>query len=513
MPTVLSLCRLLWKPLEGLARTPELSLLTWQGLLPPPLRSGLLPRQDSWFEPRCSALFEGNLRVANAVLQESNPIRYASGRYHAVAPRPRRPPALEVDSDSEDCFVPTTTVPITSDVAPALSPPNVSSSVSAPDAPHGRDVPAPFAPLSASISDAPQGFALPAVSLLLSAPASASASGAPRGRDVSLLSSASTRGAPPGFMFPAVFRGLDPVLPLPLPLNGPPSTSTSGVARGCESVLPLSLSASIESTSGAARSRDPVLPLLLNAALIESTSGAPRGSDLVQPLPLSAPSSVSTSGAPQGCFPAISSPLNPSTLPPQPSLYPPPALQYLPNFLPLTATSSQTSTNNIYRQSSITDSISSQNGINTQSTSRMERGPVSAQTRAHSSRNEAMSFLDTIHVPGRSRTSGIITQTQSRSERPIWSSDARSPVRTSHTVSERDRRPTSSRRTEPRSVVACSGRVEHRNGTHGRNGTERRNASERRNAGKRRIGANRAARTTRGRAILRASHHGTHRYR
>ena len=143
----------------------------------------------------------------------------------------------------------------------------------------------------------------------------------------------------------------------------------------------------------------------------------------------------------------------------------------------------------------------------------MERGPVSAQTRAHSSRNEAMSFLDTIHVSGRPRTSGIITQTQSRSERPIWSSDARSPVRTSHTVSERDRRPTSSSRTEPRSVVACSGRVEHRNGTHGRNGTERRNVSERRNAGERRIGANRAARTTRGRAILRASHHGTHRYR
>ena len=27
------------------------------GLLPPPLRSGLLPRQDSWFEPRCSVLF------------------------------------------------------------------------------------------------------------------------------------------------------------------------------------------------------------------------------------------------------------------------------------------------------------------------------------------------------------------------------------------------------------------------------------------------------------------------
>ena len=36
------------------------------------------------------ALFEGNLQVANAVLQEANPIRYAPGRYRAVASRPRR---------------------------------------------------------------------------------------------------------------------------------------------------------------------------------------------------------------------------------------------------------------------------------------------------------------------------------------------------------------------------------------------------------------------------------------
>ena len=34
------------------------------------------------------ALFEGNLRVANAVLQQSNPIRYASGRHRAMPPRP-----------------------------------------------------------------------------------------------------------------------------------------------------------------------------------------------------------------------------------------------------------------------------------------------------------------------------------------------------------------------------------------------------------------------------------------
>ena len=48
------------------------------------------------------ALFEGNLRVANAVLQESNPIRYASGRYHAVPPRPRT--AVHGDLNEEEGF-------------------------------------------------------------------------------------------------------------------------------------------------------------------------------------------------------------------------------------------------------------------------------------------------------------------------------------------------------------------------------------------------------------------------
>ena len=54
------------------------------------------------------ALFEGNLRVANAVLQESNPIRYASGRYHAVAPRPRLP-ALDMTSDADIKVIPAPT--------------------------------------------------------------------------------------------------------------------------------------------------------------------------------------------------------------------------------------------------------------------------------------------------------------------------------------------------------------------------------------------------------------------
>jgi hypothetical protein len=87
------------------------------------------------------ALFEGNLRVANAVLQESNPIRYASGRYHAVAPRPRRAPTLEVDSDTEDSFVPAvpTTVPTTSVIVP--DPPALPSDASSPSSVSFSDVP------------------------------------------------------------------------------------------------------------------------------------------------------------------------------------------------------------------------------------------------------------------------------------------------------------------------------------------------------------------------------------
>ena len=88
-----------------------------------------------------------------------------------------------------------------------------------------------------------------------------------------------------------------------------------------------------------------------------------------------------------------------------------------------------------------------------------------------------MSFLDTIHVSGRSQTSGINTQTQSRSEGPTWRSDARFSARTSRF--ERDRRPTSIR-TEPRSAAA---RLSH--------DTVRRNAIERR------YGADREVRTTR----------------
>src|SRR4051812_22050783 len=92
------------------------------------------------------ALFEGNLRVANAVLQESNPIRYASGRYHAVAPRPR-PPVLDVDSDHEDYFLPTIA---TTGVVPL--PPSRASTSSVPGGPFAA---VPLPPSSADTSSVP----------------------------------------------------------------------------------------------------------------------------------------------------------------------------------------------------------------------------------------------------------------------------------------------------------------------------------------------------------------------
>ena len=426
------------------------------------------------------ALFEGNLRVANAVLQESNPIRYASGRYHAVAPRPRRPPALEVDSDSEDCTFSTL---VTETSMPS------STSVETRGC-HGAF--SPIAELSANTVGAPQTQDDSALSLL--PPSGASTIGAPRGRNILALPSssrASTSNAARG-------RDVFDLLP-------PSGVSTFGAAPGRDvpGLLPL-LSAS---TSSAARGRD-VPGLSMLPPLGASTSGAALGHDVpalsmpplsgastsgagrhVSVLSLLPPSSVSTFGAPRGCDSTTSSPPIAPLLPYPPS-GPSHPMQRPHNFLP--PTSSQTTTT--YRQSSNTaDSLSSSNGTNTQFTSRTRRD-VSAQTlRARASRNEAMSFLDTIHVSGRSQTSGINTQTQSRSERSAWRNDARNP-------------PSSRGRTEPRSGAARFNHFEGRNGTHGHHGTERRIDSERRN------GANREVRTTRHRTV-RAGCRGTHRYR
>jgi hypothetical protein len=73
------------------------------------------------------ALFEGNLRVANAVLQQSNPIRYASGRFHAVPPRPSLP-STDVDSDTEDWPQLPTTLTSTTTTPPSSLPTLTTSS-------------------------------------------------------------------------------------------------------------------------------------------------------------------------------------------------------------------------------------------------------------------------------------------------------------------------------------------------------------------------------------------------
>jgi hypothetical protein len=130
---------------------------------------------------------------------------------------------------------------------------------------------------------------------------------------------------------------------------------------------------------------------------------------------------------------------------PPPPPYPPPEhppcspLLHPPT---LTTSAPQTSTNTNRQFSSTTDSTSFANGINTQINSRTGRDSVSAQhhsTRA--SRNEALSFLDTIAAPNRSQTTGIVTQNQSRSDRSSWRCDRQrslTPAGRSRCDNERD---------------------------------------------------------------------------
>src|SRR6185437_15016032 len=64
--------------------------------------SSSIPYSETCFMIRSEihkSLFEGNLRLANAEFQLSNPIRYASGRYGAVPPRP---PIQTPDYDSDE---------------------------------------------------------------------------------------------------------------------------------------------------------------------------------------------------------------------------------------------------------------------------------------------------------------------------------------------------------------------------------------------------------------------------
>ena len=107
-----------------------------------------------------------------------------------------------------------------------------------------------------------------------------------------------------------------------------------------------------------------------------------------------------------------------------------------------TPSASQTSTINHRQFSSTSDAISSLNGTNTQLNSRDGGESVSAQHRTmRASRVEALSFLDTIAAPYCSRTTGIVTQNQSRSDGPNWRRERQSSpaASRSHRDGERNR--------------------------------------------------------------------------
>jgi hypothetical protein len=201
-------------------------------------------------------------------------------------------------------------------------------------------------------------------------------------------------------------------------------------------------------------------------AATSSLSASSLATTSLQPSPVSLPPEQPVLLPPPE-QPLLLPPQSPPPLPPrqqhlpqhrrQPSLPPDPPpgpqLQQLPNRLLLTASIPQTSSNNRHQSSNTADSFSS-NGTNTQFNSRTERtvSAHSSSTRA-ASRVEALSFLDTIHVPIRSQATGTNRQLQSRSERANWRSDGtRNPAPPSrnrrHTVSERDRGHGSRRRTE-----------------------------------------------------------------
>ena len=80
------------------------------------------------------ALFEGNLRIAHAEFQQSNPIRYASGRHGAIPPRPMLQ-APDYDSDEEGAD------PSPTPTTQANAPPPISSEAPLPRAPAHATMP------------------------------------------------------------------------------------------------------------------------------------------------------------------------------------------------------------------------------------------------------------------------------------------------------------------------------------------------------------------------------------
>ena len=344
------------------------------------------------------ALFEGNLRVANAVLQESNPIRYASGRYHAVAPRPRLS-ALDMASDADNEFTQATTPEAPMLCVPTATPSPVSMVVT------------PTTPVTVFQPRTPPR----------------------RQRSRSPLQPSTTHVA------------TNMGTPHPPPPDGPPPTAIDAPVSQRQGVVPPGTShlpSRLTTLSSGRQLFTHLRPLFQRNSreVARSTPRRPRQARagrlrrrpvLVRPL-LLIPTPFQESP-----------PSATSQHPPQPPHPPPiPLSQSLPQSQQTQSptTSLQTSTNT-NRQSSHTlaSTSSSLNGTQTQISSRTEEkvAPGSSSSR-NASRDEALSLLDRIRPTIRSQTNGTITPNRSRSERGNWRSDGRrTPTTSSREVDRR----------------------------------------------------------------------------
>ena len=116
-------------------------------------------------------------------------------------------------------------------------------------------------------------------------------------------------------------------------------------------------------------------------------------------------------------------------VPPYPPPFPPSHSQSqnnqaLTNPQSLVSSSQTTSTHNRQSSTTLTTPIPSLNGIQIQTSSRTEGNVESVSTSARTaSRNEALSFLDSIRPTVLSQPTGTTTQNSSRSERANWRND------------------------------------------------------------------------------------------
>ena len=343
------------------------------------------------------ALFEGNLRVANAVLQESNPIRYASGRFQAVPPRPRR--GAQEETPNEDTVLIQST-DVTSVVA--------STEHSEP----------PVQQVADEQSSARETGVIPVPIFQPQTPPRV-----PRGH-------------------PASSAAVSAAVPMELsrsqPSQLPPLSQSTSVGTGSDegTVAPSSsLPATTRTLSSGRQLLSPQRPSSGTWVLTEVSRPRLEPSNRRNRQRASRQPSQPTSTQSEGSTPSANLQHQPQ-IPPYPPPIPPSHLQTQiihPQTNPQSpVTSSQTTTTTNNRQSSTTIATTtpSLNGTQTQFTSRMEGNVALGSPSARvASRNEALSLLDRIHATAQSQAAGTINSNQSRSERSNWRNNGSRTIR------------------------------------------------------------------------------------